>query len=230
MRGLVVPAAGIALRLDRVDKTVVPLAGRPSLHWILDAFAETGLIDEVAIAVSQRNRDTVVNLVRGYGDRFAVRVVEGGASRGESVARAVATLSDRVSLVVIHDAARPLVTSKIISAVVETGEQHGAAIAAVPVTDTVKRVTDRVVQETVDRSMLMAAQTPQAFRREWLAHAYALSDVGLEATDEASLLERAGYAVQVVAGSSENLKLTTPTDLELASLLLARRGGGSCCG
>jgi 2-C-methyl-D-erythritol 4-phosphate cytidylyltransferase len=228
MRGLVVPAAGSASRLDHVDKTVVPLAGRPSLLWILDAFAETGLIDEVAIAVSQRNRNTVNDLVRCYRDRYAVRVVAGGASRRESVARAVSALSDRVSLVVIHDAARPLVSSGIISAVIEAGEQHGAAIAAVPITDTVKRVTDRVIHETLDRSTLMLAQTPQAFRREWLAHAYRTIDTEIEATDEASLLERAGYAIQVVSGSSENLKITTPMDLELANWLLTRRGGGPC--
>ncbi len=161
----------------------------------------------------------------------AVTVVAGGAVRSESVRRAlaVAEAASEDSLVLVHDAARPLVTTELIHEALAGARREGvdAAVAAAPVTDTIKQADgDGRVLSTLDRSALWAAQTPQVFRRGALRRALAVSDdVLAQATDDAWLIERMGGRVVVVPAPRENLKVTTPVDLELAALLLARRGG-----
>jgi 2-C-methyl-D-erythritol 2,4-cyclodiphosphate synthase/2-C-methyl-D-erythritol 4-phosphate cytidylyltransferase len=151
-----------------------------------------------------------------------VEIVEGGERRQDSVANAFARVSSRADVVVIHDAARPLVTEAVIERTVAAAVHWGAAIAAVPAHDTVKRVAGDVITATLPRDEIMLAQTPQAFRVDVLRSALALAD---DVTDEASLAERAGHRVHVVAGDPKNLKITTPDDLDLAERLL--RDGAS---
>jgi 2-C-methyl-D-erythritol 4-phosphate cytidylyltransferase len=161
-----------------------------------------------------------------------VLFVDGGSSRSQSVRMALAAVPTRGGqddLVLVHDAARPLVTPELAEAVIEALQRDPdahAAIAAMPVTDTVKRVDSAgAVHETLDRSSLWAVQTPQVFRRDALERAL---DIGAEelarATDDAWLIERDGGRVIVVAASDENLKVTTPLDLRVAELLLTKRG------
>jgi 2-C-methyl-D-erythritol 2,4-cyclodiphosphate synthase len=129
-------------------------------------------------------------------------------------------LDDDVELVLIHDAVRPLVSIKIIEDVIEAARQYGAAIAAVPVKDTLKRVENETVVDTLDRASLWQAQTPQVFDRSWLAEALtAARQEGMLATDEAALVERCGHPVRVVHGAADNLKITSPEDLLLAESL-----------
>jgi 2-C-methyl-D-erythritol 4-phosphate cytidylyltransferase len=157
--------------------------------------------------------------------------IEGGAVRSGSVrlALAAAGVGQATDLVLVHDAARPLVTADLVEATIRALEQDegiDAAIAAVPMTDTVKRVRDGVVRETLDRNELWAVQTPQVFRRGALERALDVADdVLAQATDDAWLIERAGGRVAVVEASSENLKVTTPLDLRIAEMLIAARTG-----
>ena len=224
--GAVIAAAGRSQRMGAaLDKTVWPLAGRPVIGWVLDAFAAARGIDEIVVVASPDNREAVRREIAARPELPPATACLGGATRAESVAAGVARLSPDVDLVMIHDAARPLVTPELIENGIAAAERWGAAVAAVPVADTIKQVgPDGKIVATLPRDDLRAAQTPQVFRRDWLLSAYA--DVGddLSAfTDEASLLERAGRVVHVYPGSYENLKLTTPADLALAEAIVRRR-------
>jgi 2-C-methyl-D-erythritol 4-phosphate cytidylyltransferase len=211
-------AAGRGPRLGGSGpKAFVEVAGRPLVQWSIDALRAVEAIDEIVLA-----------LPAGVPAPDGVSAVEGGAARSESVRRALAA-SPAGDPVLVHDAARPLVTGGLAEAVIaalESDPAADAAIAAAPVTDTVKRVgAGRAVSETLDRDGLWAVQTPQVFRRAALERALEVEpEVLAAATDDASLIERAGGRVIVVEASPENLKVTTPLDLRVAELLLAGRG------
>jgi 2-C-methyl-D-erythritol 4-phosphate cytidylyltransferase len=171
----------------------------------------------------------VVAMPPGVPAPAGVSAVQGGSVRSESVRLALAAAgggSDQ-DLVLVHDAARPLLTAELARATIralEADETIDGAIAAVPMTDTVKRVRDGVVRETLNRSELWAVQTPQVFRRAALERALDVPvEVLAQATDDAWLIERAGGRIGVVESSSENLKVTTPHDLAVAEMLLASR-------
>lgn len=210
-------AAGRGERLGAArPKALVELAGAPLVQWSIAALREVDAIERIVIA-----------LPAGTPAPAGVIAVEGGAVRSASVRRALAAAGPG-DPVLVHDAARPLVTAALAEAVIaalEAGGDAHAAIAATPVKDTIKRVQESgAVSETLDRSSLWAVQTPQVFRRAALEEALDVSEEALaEATDDAWLIERAGGRVLVVEASDENLKITTPLDLEVAELLLARR-------
>ena len=213
----IVPAAGMGRRLGRMEpKALVPLAGRPMIHWTLEELRSVPFARGV-VAVPPGHESEFGAVV---GDR--AELVAGGDTRAASVRLALRSLDPGDGdLVCIHDAARPLVSAAEVRAVLEAAAGGGAAIAAAPVADTVKRVRSNRVVETVDRSSLVAAATPQVFRADLLRRAIAGND---EATDEASLLERLGIPVTVVPVSRLAFKVTTPEDLEMAEALLRRRG------
>jgi 2-C-methyl-D-erythritol 4-phosphate cytidylyltransferase len=214
-------AAGRGERLGaELPKALVEVAGRPLVQWSIDALAGVRQIDQIVLAVPA-----------GRPAPPGVKAVDGGAVRSESVRRALAasTPAGPGEVVVVHDAARPLVTVELVERVIgalTSDETLDAAIAAAPVTDTVKRADGTgVVRETLDRSVLWAVQTPQVFRRAALEGALEVSDEILaQATDDAWLVERLGGRVAVVAAEAENLKVTTPLDLALAEMLLGQRG------
>jgi len=214
-------AAGSGERLGAGrPKALVELAGRPMLDWSLRALAATPEIEQVVVALPAGAGLPAVSGEHVIG-------VEGGATRSESV-RCALEVSQEGDPVLVHDAARPLLTPAIVRHVLATlaaDVDADAAIAAAPVTDTIKRVADHGgVLETLDRSSLWAVQTPQVFRREALERALAQPAVVLgEATDDAWLVERSGGRVVVASVSAENLKVTTPLDLEIAGELLSRR-------
>lgn len=220
--GVVIAAAGTSRRMGQLDKTTWPLLGRPVIAWVLEAFDAVDTIDEIVIAVSAGNEAAVRELVASFDSSRRITICRGGETRKDSVEAAVAHFSPGIELVLIHDAARPLVTPALIEAGIAAGRASGAAIPTVPVADTIKRVdASGAVVDTLIRDELAAAQTPQVFRRDWLAAAYALDKP--VATDEATLVELAGFTVQTFPGSPENLKLTTASDLLLAEALLRQR-------
>jgi 2-C-methyl-D-erythritol 4-phosphate cytidylyltransferase len=210
-------AAGSGERLGAGrPKALVQLAGRPLVQWSIDALREVAGLERIVLA-----------LPAGAAAPPGVIAVEGGAVRSESVRLALAAAGEG-DPVVVHDAARPLVTSELVEraiAALESDPDADAAIAALPVTDTVKRVDSTgAVSETLERSELWAVQTPQVFRRAALERALRVPAEELaRATDDAWLVERAGGRVIVVRASAENLKVTTPFDLRVAELLLAGR-------
>jgi 2-C-methyl-D-erythritol 4-phosphate cytidylyltransferase len=214
----VIAAAGSGERLGAGGpKAFVELAGRPLLDWSLDAFKEAATIKEIVVATPPGEEAAVAE--RG------VLGVAGGEHRSESVASAVELCGEEI--VVVHDAARPLVTPKLINAVVDRlASDEGAAgvIAAAPVTDTVKQAgDDGQVERTLDRTGLWAVQTPQAFRADALREALSDPDSLPDATDDAMLVERRGGRVLIHPAPAENIKVTTAFDLRVAELLLHER-------
>jgi 2-C-methyl-D-erythritol 4-phosphate cytidylyltransferase/2-C-methyl-D-erythritol 2,4-cyclodiphosphate synthase len=204
------------------------LAGVPILKRTVDTFLTGYPFDEVVVALPSE----LAAHPPAYLDD--VIVVEGGARRQDSVAKAFAAVAPSSQVIVVHDAARPLVTPSLIERTVAAAFEHGAAIAAVQARDTVKRGdASRIIRGTLPRDEIFLAQTPQAFRvgvlRDALARAEALRTGALaptaDATDEAMLAEEAGHHVHLVEGDARNLKITTPDDLDMAERLLARSGG-----
>ncbi|HEX5225004.1 MAG TPA: 2-C-methyl-D-erythritol 4-phosphate cytidylyltransferase [Solirubrobacteraceae bacterium] len=219
---LLAAGSGERLGADR-PKAWVPVGGRPLFGWSLDAIARTESISQVVIAFPPGGPEPEV----GVGAALRVEFVAGGASRSESVRLALAAAHDD-ELVLVHDAARPLVTPAIARAVIDAVADDPdvqAATAAAPVTDTIKRASaEHVVAETLQRGALWSIQTPQVFRREALDRALdAPAEVLAAATDDASLIEQNGGRVLVVPTTAENIKVTTALDLRLAELLLAGR-------
>jgi 2-C-methyl-D-erythritol 4-phosphate cytidylyltransferase len=212
---IVAAGSGERLRADR-PKALVQLAGRPMLQWSIDALAAMGEVQRIVVAMPP-----------GMSAPPGVLGVNGGATRSDSVRRALAAAGDG-DPVIVHDAARPLLTPALareVTGALQRDERAAAAIAAAPVSDTIKRVDDDgAVSETLARASLWAVQTPQVFRRDALERALDVSDEQLAAaTDDAWLVERSGGRVIVVNVGAENLKVTTPLDLEVAAMLLARR-------
>jgi 2-C-methyl-D-erythritol 4-phosphate cytidylyltransferase len=214
----VIAAAGSGERLGAGGpKAFVELAGRPLLDWALDAFREAGYIKEIVVATPPEAEGEVA-------DRGIVAVA-GGRHRSESVAKAVELCGEEI--IVVHDAARPLVTPKLINGVIDrlaSAEQAAAVTAATPVTDTIKQASDDgQVERTFDRAGLWAVQTPQAFRAGALREALSDPDSLLEATDDAMLVERRGGQVLIHPSDADNIKVTSPLDLRVAELLLRER-------
>jgi 2-C-methyl-D-erythritol 4-phosphate cytidylyltransferase len=211
---IVAAGSGERLGMDS-PKALVELAGRTLLQWSVDALHAVPTIEQVVVA-----------LPAGADAPPGTSGVQGGAVRSESVRLALAAAGPG-DPVLVHDAARPLLTAELAQATIgalEADETLDGAIAAVPMTDTVKRVAGGVVAETLNRSELWAVQTPQVFRRTALERALDVPDEVLaRATDDAWLIERAGGRVGVVESSRENLKVTTPLDLAMAEMLLAKR-------
>ena len=191
------------------------LAGRPMIEWSLAALRAVEELERIVVA-----------LPPGVDAPAGTTGVPGGAQRSHSVRAALAAAGD-AEVVLVHDAARPLVTPEIARACLAALDASGCdgAIAAAPVTDTIKEADGEAVVRTLDRARLWAVQTPQAFRRAALQRALAQDERVLAgATDDASLVEAAGGTVRLVAAPRENLKVTTPVDLRVAELLLRERG------
>ncbi len=226
-------AAGSGERLGAGrPKALVELAGRPLVAWSIDALAQVAGIEQIVVALpAGATLPPMVGAVEGAAGAPRIVAVEGGATRSESVLGALAASRQDAPLVLVHDAARALVTAAlaetVMAALAAAPDAH-AAIAAMPVTDTIKRVDGHgAVRETLDRSQLWAVQTPQVFRRAALERALDVpAETLARATDDAWLVERAGGKVIVVRASEENLKVTSPLDLSLAELLLAARTPG----
>jgi 2-C-methyl-D-erythritol 4-phosphate cytidylyltransferase len=227
----IVPAAGRGERLGPgAPKALRLLGGVPLLVHAVRNLAAARLVDLVVVAAPPDQVTAVRALLADHHTGATLHVVPGGPTRPESVRAALAALPDAVAVVLVHDAARPLAPVELIDAVA-SGVRAGAdaVVPGLPVTDTVKRVDGDVVTETVDRTALRSVQTPQGFRRAVLEEAHLdLSDGGI--TDDAGLVERAGYSVIVVPGAEEAFKVTRPLDLVLAEAVLARRRSGGVGG
>jgi 2-C-methyl-D-erythritol 4-phosphate cytidylyltransferase len=224
---VVIPAAGQSSRFGGVEKKpFVSLDGRPVWQRSAELFWNRPDVSRVYLVLSPGDRDEF----RGrFGHLIAfqnVELVDGGAERFESVANALACIPEENGFVAVHDAVRPLGSPAMIDAVFAAATVHGAALLAVPVADTLKQVevgTNRVTG-TTPRTGLWQAQTPQVFRRDWLLDAYARrATVPAPVTDDAQLVEAAGYPVVVVPGVATNFKITTKDDLALAEVILKAR-------
>lgn len=223
----IVVAAGRGMRMGGgVKKQFRPLGGRPVLHWSLEAMEQAPSVEEVVVVAGEEDVD---RLRREVSPLFAkvTAVVAGGATRQESVARGLRALTPSARWVVVHDGVRPMAGAALVERVLEAARKHGAATAAVPVADTIKRVdAGGRVERTLERDGLWAVQTPQAFARDVLERAHAEGG-SLRATDDCGLVEAIGHPVAVVPGSPRNLKVTTEEDLEILESLVRRRAEGA---
>lgn len=226
----ILPAAGLGTRMAGPQpKQFLALDGVPILIHSLRAFATVQRITAIFVAVRKPEMERVQAQVREYGFAARVHVVEGGDNRQESVAHALAALSASPDdIVLVHDAVRPLIDSATIERTIDAVAEHGAAIVGLPAVDTIKQVQrtahGALITSTIPREFIVQAQTPQGFRYGLLNQAFAEATAdGFVGTDEASVVERAGLPVAVVAGSQVNLKITQPGDLELAEFYLRQR-------
>jgi 2-C-methyl-D-erythritol 4-phosphate cytidylyltransferase len=218
--GAILPAAGSGTRMGGARKPFLQLAGKPLLHYCLDAFLAIPEIACVAVALLENEMHDPPEWLR----RDRVVLVPGGAQRADSVRAGLAALPGDADIVVIHDAARPLITPLMIRGVLEFARHGESATLALPVTDTLHRVNEkRRIVETPDRTHFWRAQTPQAFPRAVLEQAYASTADVSGATDEAGLVARAGFVVRVLPGDPHNIKITTPEDIALAEAAFMER-------
>ncbi len=227
---VVIPAGGIGRRMGgSTPKQFLRLGARTILVLTVAHFTRHPAVGAVVVAAPAAYRARTERALRDVPGRARVRVVEGGAERQDSVWRGMRAVPDDAAIIVVHDAVRPFVTRALVDRVVAAARAGGAAICALPIAETVKRVRESLVEATVDRSALWAVQTPQAFRAALLreAHEKARRDNFL-GTDESMLVERLGHPVTVVAGLVENVKITTPADLLRAKR--AARASGRAAG
>lgn len=220
--GVVIVAAGSSRRMGGVDKVFALLGGKPILARVVDTFERCDLIDQTVVVLSRQNIERCRQMAAEQGWTKVSDICIGGRRRQDSVVAGLSRLSD-CRWVVIHDGARPLVTVDLVERGLEAATETGAAIAAVPVTDTIKVAgDDRLVKETLTRENLWAVQTPQVFRFDIITGAYkqARGDV----TDDASVVEQMGGEVKLYMGSYDNIKITAPADLLLAEVLWQKYG------
>jgi len=222
----IIPSAGLGRRMGGLKKNYLTLLGRPVLAHTLAAFEASGAIDSIVLVVAPEDVDRCAEEVVGpYCFKKVIDIVAGGAERQDSVANGIECAAG-FDIIAVHDGARPLVTPGIIEAVVAAAVRSGAAITAVPVKDTIKEASGSLVARTIDRASLVSVHTPQAFRTALLVEAMAKARrEGFTGTDESSLVERLGEPVTVVAGSYENIKITTTEDLAMAEFILKKRAG-----
>ena len=221
--GAIIPAAGRGKRIGAsVPKQFLEIQGKPLLHHTLTVFASCKLIDYVVLVMPRADVD---EMGEDWLNKYEIvrEVVVGGEQRQDSVYNGFNSLEEGTDIVVVHDGVRPFTTPQMITATVEAAQQHGAAITAIPVSDTVKQAADGFVKQTVSRDGLWRVQTPQAFQYGLLQQAFkkAKKD-SYYGTDEGSLVEYLGERVKIVPGSELNIKITRKEDLVLGESLLPR--------
>ncbi|MBI4376648.1 MAG: 2-C-methyl-D-erythritol 4-phosphate cytidylyltransferase [Elusimicrobia bacterium] len=219
----IIVAAGTGSRMGR-PKQFLALGDKTIVETSLDAFLQLPEIERVVLVLTAES-------LKEHGPRLAserVKTIEGGETRLDSVRAGFGEIPDEIDVVAVHDGARPLVTPAIVRAVIEEAYESGAAIPAVPVKDTLKKVTNKQlwISSTPARSSFWAAQTPQCYRREILEEALQKFPEERDATDESQLVEKAGHRVKIVPSSYENFKVTTPEDLVMAEAVMEERRGG----
>ena len=226
MNYAIILAAGSGKRMGtHIPKQFLDLAGRPVLAWTLTAFERADRIDRVVLVVGREDLDTCRDQFGKKKFSKVVDVVAGGAERQDSVACGLRAIPQEADVIAVHDGARAYITPEDINAVVLTAAERGAAVLGTPVTDTIKRVQGDQVAKTLDRSTLRAVQTPQAFRRDVIFRAHrAARESGYLGTDDTALVERLGEAITIVPGRADNIKITSPEDLDMGLHILEKRG------
>jgi 2-C-methyl-D-erythritol 4-phosphate cytidylyltransferase len=214
----IIVAAGEGERMGGIDKMFALIHGRPVLAYVLDVFQSCRKIDRIIAVMNAKNIEECRRLVATESWNKVQDICLGGKKRQDSVLEGLKRTKE-VDWVVIHDGARPLVTVDLIEKGLEAAKETGAAAAAIPLTDTIKFIKgDNIVKQTIPRENLRAAQTPQVFRIDVIKNTYKYSDS--EVTDDAALVEKAGYKVKLYEGSYDNIKITRPDDLAIAEVFL----------
>ena len=221
----ILPAAGTGSRMGtNTPKQFIRLKGRPLFYYALEAFDRCETVNQMILAVPASYIQTAEKRVAELSMNKKVNIIAGGKERQDSVFNGLAAADDKADLILVHDGVRPFVTVDLISRVIQNAAEYGAAVAAIPETDTVKRIHDGWIEETLERSSIWRIQTPQCFRADWLRDAYekAARDK-VRVTDDSALIEKMGKPVRIVEGDYFNIKVTTPVDLMTAEYILKER-------
>ncbi len=219
---VIIVAAGSSSRMKGTDKQMAELCGIPVIARTLRAFENCAEISEITVVTRKEKIADISNLGRRYAVSKLKNIIEGGASRAESVMKGVMLYKDVAEKVLVHDGARPLVSGTVISNVVSALKDYNSVTCAVKINDTVKRVNeDGIVTETVNREGLVSIQTPQGVDVEKFLKATENANLALF-TDDTSVMESVGEQTKIVEGSSDNIKITTPEDMAKAELILRK--------
>jgi 2-C-methyl-D-erythritol 4-phosphate cytidylyltransferase len=222
---VILPAAGQGKRMGAgKNKLLLELNGLPVLIHTLRVFEQDEACSGIILAIHPQDEIEFQSLLTRYNVSKVIHLIPGGKERQDSIYNALKSV-ETDGIILVHDAARPFIQKEHIYRLTEMAAETGAAILGVPAKDTIKKVQDGVVVETVERSSLWAVQTPQAFRISLLTEAYKRAEKDhFLGTDDASLVERLNYPVSMVEGDYDNIKLTTPEDLYFAEAILKKRG------
>lgn len=221
MFSAIILAGGSSTRMNGVNKQLAALEGIPVVVRSALAFEHSALVDEIILAAPQGEEQDYYSLLREHFVTKLKTVTTGGRTRALSVMNALGECT--CEYIAIHDGARPLISTEDIDRVLNDAVNYGASIAAAPVTDTIKKCYNGIIENTLDRDMLYAAQTPQAFRRElYLSCVERLGSRADELTDDSSLLEACGEEVHITPVTACNMKVTRPQDLAIAAAVLRR--------
>jgi 2-C-methyl-D-erythritol 4-phosphate cytidylyltransferase len=217
----IIVAAGDSQRMEGVDKLFAPLGGEPVLARVLDAFQASKKVSQIVLVMNAKNIEEARRIIALGRWTSVTDICLGGKRRQDSVAEGLKRVREP-DWIIIHDGARPFVTIDLIERGLEAARETGAAAAAVPITDTIKWAgPDGIVRQTVPRQNLRAVQTPQVFRSDVIINTYKFTTV--DVTDDAALVEKAGYKVKLYPGAYDNIKITTPDDLAMAGALWEKR-------
>ena len=222
---VIVAAAGSSVRLGGdINKPLLDLAGKPVVARSLDTFSETAAVEQIIITAAACDIEKITAIAKDYPK--VTDIVQGGDTRQQSVAKALALVDEDSELVAVHDAARPLLSRVDWLYLLSAAANNGSVILAGPLVDSIKSCARNMVCESLDRNKLVAAQTPQVFRRSYLVRAYeqAAKD-NFSGTDDASLVEHLGIPVAVIMAKNANFKITYADDLVLAEMIIKRRMG-----
>ena len=223
----VIVAAGSARRMEGIDKVLAPLGELPVLVHTIYSFQDCPRFDEIVVVTREDLLVEVSRICKDFQLDKVSKVVVGGRERTDSVLAGLREVRPDADLIAIHDGARPLAPQQVLEEVGERAAETGAAAPAIPVTDTVKRAREGLIEETVDRSELWTVQTPQVFEAGLIRAAVEKAVVdGESLTDECGAVERLGMKVSLTTGSKENIKITTPFDLILGEAILEARVRG----
>ena len=220
----VVPAGGTGTRMGgTVPKQFLELDGKPILYYTLKTLQDCGIISELILVVPEKEYDNACTDWLGKPE-IVTKVVVGGEKRQDSVYNGFCELSPQTEIVLVHDGVRPFLSHQMIQESVDAAREYGAAITAIPVNDTIKKVDDSgLVSKTVDREGLWRVQTPQVFRYELLEEAFKKANSEkFYGTDEGTLIEHLGKPVKIVEGSEQNIKITRPEDLRLSEIFISK--------
>lgn len=224
----IITAAGSSNRMGGVSKQLMNLNGKPCILYSLLAFQQCDDVDEIIVVTKEEEAKTVERICYDYNVTKLAAIVPGGNTRQESVTKGFLALSKHSDFVAIHDAARPLILSSHVSALIQAAKKWGASCAARRMIDTVKKATEQgFIVETVPRDDLYTVQTPQVFKADLYRVALALAEKnGISVTDDCALAEHAGFLVKLCELGAPNMKLTTPEDVSLIEQLLKEREHG----
>ncbi|MCE1245224.1 MAG: 2-C-methyl-D-erythritol 4-phosphate cytidylyltransferase [Firmicutes bacterium] len=217
----IIPAAGSSRRMQGQNKLLADLAGKPVIIRTLEAIRKDPRLQNIILVTSRESIELFADLTKKYKISGIMEIIEGGAQRQDSVYQGI--IKAPGSYVAIHDGARPFPTTDMLKTLLDEAPYHDGVIPGIPVTDTVKKVNaDGFVETTLDRNQIFRIQTPQVFRKDLLLKAYeVIRESNLMVTDDASILELAGYRVKITKGTEFNIKITTPQDLVTAEAIFA---------